>query len=88
MDLVDILLEVLEREASDLHLTVGAPPIVRVNGVLERLDYPRLGANDTRELIYSILSQDQRQRLENAKPSRQSFPRRLKLGHDNRRIPP
>jgi len=65
MDLVDILLEVLESEASDLHLTVGAPPIVRVNGVLERLDYPRLGANDTRELIYSILSQDQRQRLEN-----------------------
>ncbi len=65
MDLVDILLEVLERDASDLHLSVGAPPIVRVNGVLERLDYPRLGANDTRELIYSILSQDQRQRLEN-----------------------
>ncbi|HUK76367.1 MAG TPA: ATPase, T2SS/T4P/T4SS family, partial [Thermoleophilia bacterium] len=65
MDLVDILLEVLERDASDLHLSVGAPPIIRVNGVLERLDYPRLGANDTRELIYSILSQDQRQRLEN-----------------------
>ncbi len=58
-------LEVLERDASDLHLTVGSPPIIRVNGVLERLDYPRLGANDTRELIYSILSQDQRQRLEN-----------------------
>ena len=65
MDLVDILLEVLERDASDLHLTVGSPPIIRINGVLERLDYPRLSANDTRELIYSILSQDQRQRLEN-----------------------
>jgi twitching motility protein PilT len=65
MDLVDILLEVLERDASDLHLSVGSPPIVRINGTLERLDYPRLGANDTRELIYSILSQDQRQRLEN-----------------------
>ncbi len=65
MDLVDILLEVLERDASDLHLTVGSPPIIRINGQLERLDYPRLSANDTRELIYSILSQDQRQRLEN-----------------------
>ncbi len=65
MDLVDVLLEVLERDASDLHLTVGSPPIIRVNGVLERLDYPRLSGNDTRELIYSILSQDQRQRLEN-----------------------
>ena len=65
MDLVDVLLEVLERDASDLHLTVGSPPIIRINGALERLDYPRLSANDTRELIYSILSQDQRQRLEN-----------------------
>jgi len=65
MDVVDILLEVLERGASDLHLGVGDPPIVRVNGVLEPLEYSRLTANDTRELIYSILSQDQRQHLEN-----------------------
>ena len=65
MDIIDILLEVLERDASDVHLSVGSPPIIRVNGVLERLDYPRLTSNDTRELIYSILSQDQRQRLEN-----------------------
>ena len=65
MDLVDILLEVMERDASDLHLSVGAPPIIRINGVLERLDYPQLSGTDTRELIYSILSQDQRQRLEN-----------------------
>lgn len=65
MDLVDILLEVLERDASDLHLAVGAPPIVRMNGALEHLDYPKLSSHDTRELIYSILSQDQRQRLEN-----------------------
>jgi twitching motility protein PilT len=65
MDITDVLLQVLEREASDLHLSVGAPPVVRVNGVLEQLECPRLSANDTRELIYSILSQDQRQRLEN-----------------------
>jgi hypothetical protein len=65
MDIVDVLLEVLELGASDLHLTVGAPPVVRIDGVLEPLDHPHLGANDTRELIYSILSQDQRQRLEN-----------------------
>lgn len=65
MDLVDILVEVLERNASDLHLSVGAPPVIRVSGKLIRLDYPRLTSNDTRDLIYSILSQDQRQRLEN-----------------------
>lgn len=65
MDLVDILVEVLERGASDLHLTVGSPPIIRITGKLTRMDYPVLNSNDTRDLIYSILSQDQRQKLEN-----------------------
>ena len=65
MDLVDILVEVLERGASDLHLTVGSPPIIRLSGRLVGLDYPRLTSNDTRDLIYSILSQDQRQKIEN-----------------------
>ena len=45
MDLVDILLEVLERDASDLHLTVGSPPIIRINGLLERLDYDAIRAH-------------------------------------------
>jgi twitching motility protein PilT len=65
MDLVDILLEVLQLGASDLHLSAGDPPVVRVNGELEHLDSPPLSATDARQLIYSILSQDQRQRLEN-----------------------
>lgn len=65
MDLVDILSEVIERDASDLHLTVGSPPVIRIAGRLTRLDYPTLTSNDTRDLIYSILSQDQRQRVEN-----------------------
>ena len=64
MDMVDILVEVLELQASDLHLTVGLPPVVRIHGKLEQLDYPRLGPGDLRELIYSILTQDQRQRVE------------------------
>jgi twitching motility protein PilT len=65
MDLVDILLEVLERDASDLHVAVGSPPLLRINGVLQALDAPKLGAAETRELVYSILTQEQRQRLEN-----------------------
>ncbi|MCL6106732.1 MAG: type IV pilus twitching motility protein PilT [Actinobacteria bacterium] len=64
MDLVDVLVEVLERKASDLHVTVGSPPVIRVAGKLMRLDYPRLTSNDTRDLIYSILSQEQRQKIE------------------------
>ena len=64
-EITDVLLEVMERGASDLHLVAGAPPVVRVNGTLEPLDHAELDSADTRELIYSILSQEQRQRLEN-----------------------
>jgi twitching motility protein PilT len=64
-DFADLLLEVLDRRASDLHLTAGAHPTVRVRGRLVPLDdYPILTPGDTREVIYSILTNDQRQRLE------------------------
>ena len=63
-DFADILLETIRLEASDLHITVGSPPAVRVKGGLKRLDYPEMSAQDTREIIYTILSNDQRKRLE------------------------
>jgi twitching motility protein PilT len=64
MDMAEILKETLNRRASDLHLAVGVPPMVRIDGHLVALDYPELNPNEARELIYSILSQDQRQKLE------------------------
>jgi twitching motility protein PilT len=64
VDFAALITAVTERGASDLHLTVGAPPVIRVNGSLVRLDLPPLRAQDTRELVYGILTQDQRQRLE------------------------
>ncbi len=64
-DFADVLIEVLERRASDLHITAGAPPMLRVRGRLSALEgFPELTPTDTREVIYSILSNDQRQRLE------------------------
>jgi twitching motility protein PilT len=63
-DFADILLETIRLDASDLHITVGSPPAVRVKGGLKRLDYPEMSAQDTREIIYTILSNDQRKRLE------------------------
>ncbi|MDQ4063512.1 MAG: type IV pilus twitching motility protein PilT, partial [Actinomycetota bacterium] len=44
--------------------TVGLPPMIRVHGKVEKLDYPELTPNMTREMIYDILSNDQRQRFE------------------------
>src|SRR5690348_8029165 len=64
-DFADVLLEVLNLNASDLHLTAGSPPMVREKGRLRALDYPQMSSQMTREIIYSILTNDQRKKLEN-----------------------
>jgi twitching motility protein PilT len=61
----ELLNKVLELGASDLHLAAGAKPTVRVHGALRQLDdYPRLMPNETQAMLYSILTQRQRERLE------------------------
>jgi twitching motility protein PilT len=66
LDFAELLMEVVDRRASDLHMTAGAPPMVRVRGRLSPVEgYPVLKATDTREIVYSILSNAQRQKLEN-----------------------
>jgi twitching motility protein PilT len=64
-DFADVLLEVMELGASDLHLTAGSPPMVRIRGRLRPLDYPVMTPQMTREVVYSILTNDQRKKLEN-----------------------
>jgi twitching motility protein PilT len=63
-DFAEVLLQVMERNASDLHLTAGSPPMIRVHGKLHALEYPMLTPQAVREVIYSILTNEQRQRLE------------------------
>src|SRR5271165_1885340 len=66
LDFAEVLLEVIDRRASDLHITAGAPPMLRVRGRLVQMDgYPIMTPTDTREIVYSILSDAQRQRFEN-----------------------
>jgi len=50
--------------ASDLHLTVGLPPMVRIDGRLTRTSFTSLGANDVRRLVYDILTDAQLERFE------------------------
>src|SRR6188472_1164537 len=64
LDFAEVLLQVTERQASDLHLTAGSPPMVRERGSLTALDYAVLTPQIVREVVYSILTNDQRQRLE------------------------
>src|SRR3954466_8348959 len=63
-DFADVLLQVMDRNASDLHLTAGSQPMIRHHGKLHALDYPVLTPQMTREVIYSILTNDQRKKLE------------------------
>jgi len=60
----DLLAITVERDASDLHLTADSPPIIRVTGRLERLDYAPLTSEEIRTLMYRILSTEQQKVLE------------------------
>ena len=64
LDMKSLLKTVLDRGASDLHLTVGRPPILRIGGELTALGEHALGEADMRALVYSILSSRQRSTYE------------------------
>ena len=53
-----------EQGASDLHVTTNSPPMIRVDGVLKPLNCPPLTPSDTKQICYSILTDKQKQRLE------------------------
>src|SRR5437867_3679202 len=61
----ELLGHVLDLDASDLHVTVGAKPTVRVHGDLKPLDdYGILEGDQIRRMVYGILTQRQRERFE------------------------
>src|SRR3989440_1508074 len=64
-DLIDLLVLACEQGASDLHLTAGAPPMMRVASVIKPLTEEPLSAEDTRRLVIESLKEGQRAKLEN-----------------------
>jgi twitching motility protein PilT len=62
--LPELLKQTVEIDGSDLHLTIGTPPQVRVHGHLRRLEYPDLSPSDTKALAYSVLTDAQKKRFE------------------------
>ena len=64
MIIEDLLHEVFDRRASDLHLSVGLPPVFRIDGKLIRGDYKPLAREECNQLIFSMLSNEQRRHLE------------------------
>jgi twitching motility protein PilT len=65
-DFAAVLTQVAEQNASDLHLTAGFRPAIRSRGKIEPMeDFPVLTPQQTREVVFGILNEDQRKRFEN-----------------------
>jgi twitching motility protein PilT len=65
-DFAEVLTRMVEQRASDVHLTPGFKPAIRVRGRIVPLDdYPVLTPQQTREVVYAILNNDQRKHFEN-----------------------
>jgi twitching motility protein PilT len=59
-----MLKTMVEQGGSDLHITTNSPPQVRVDGVLKPLNVPPLTPTETKQIAYSILTDNQKHRLE------------------------
>lgn len=62
-DLKKLLTLAVEKNASDIHLTAGAPPIARIYGKLVRLDFPNLTPKNIENLVFPVLETQQRHEL-------------------------
>lgn len=60
----ELFLLMHERGASDLHMTVGAPPVLRIDGQLVPTPFEKLSHETAQQLIFSLLTEQQRQRFE------------------------
>ena len=59
-----LLKQMVEMGASDLHLTTSSPPMVRLDGRLIPLPYPPMTVSETKHLAYSVLTDTQKHRFE------------------------
>ncbi len=60
MEIKELLKITKEKDASDLHLNIGIPPVLRINGKLAKMGLPELTLEITHEMIYSILNEKQK----------------------------
>jgi twitching motility protein PilT len=62
--LPELLKTLVENEGSDLHIATNTPPQIRVHGHLRRLELPDLQPADSKQLVYSVLTDSQKKRFE------------------------
>jgi twitching motility protein PilT len=64
MEIKELLIIAEEKNASDLHLNIGIPPVLRMHGKLIKLNLPELTPEVTHQMIYSILNEKQKNEFE------------------------
>ncbi len=64
MDITQLLEFSVQQGASDLHLSVGQPPIIRIDGDVQRIDAPDFEAEQLQRMVYDIMSDEQRRGFE------------------------
>ncbi|MGM0915281.1 MAG: type IV pilus twitching motility protein PilT [Pseudomonadota bacterium] len=64
MDITELLAFSAKQNASDLHLSAGLPPMIRVDGDIRRLNVPAMEDREVRKLIYDIMADRQRRDYE------------------------
>jgi twitching motility protein PilT len=69
----ELLEDMVSKGASDLHITAGLPPQLRVDGSVVTTTFPVMTGEETRRLAYSILNEEQKKRFENEKELDFSF---------------
>ncbi|HNR10682.1 MAG TPA: type IV pilus twitching motility protein PilT [Nitrosomonas europaea] len=64
MNIVELLSFVVKNNASDLHLSAGMPPMIRVHGEIRRINLPALEHKDVHDMVYDIMNDSQRKHYE------------------------
>lgn len=73
MDITQLLEFSVQQGASDLHLSTGQPPIIRIDGDIQRIDAPSFGPEQLQTLVYDIMNDEQRRGFEATLESDFSF---------------
>ncbi len=64
VNLHQLLKTMIEKGASDMHITTGTPPLLRIDGSIVPLKVPALGPVETKQLCFSVLTEEQRAHFE------------------------
>ena len=67
MHIDDLLRMLVAKDASDLHIRAGEPPVMRIHGELTRTEFPPLTGEDIEKLLYVILNEERKRRFEEFK---------------------